>query len=652
MIKYLTLLFNTIALLIYQFFFADAISVTQKIPASVKAGGEFTVEISIKKGDVDGFAKLQEDLPEGFTAEEGNSAGASFTFSNQSVKFIWMALPGNTDIKVSYKVKVDSKTDFGDKTIAGRFAYIVDNVKQQVDIAPSVIKVSGISAPVVNNSLPNNTTEINIQDDITVSGYYLDENGAPIPNLKVNLVNKKGEIIKTVITDKEGYFAFYKLPHDSDNIVAVDANDTHIVGRNSAAQYKDSKGTIIETKPLTGNDFTSKPDDITIAGNYFDEKGAPVANLKVNLLNKKGEIIKTVFTDKNGYFAFSQLPHDSDNIVALEANDTHLIGKNSEAQIKDKKGSIIETKKLTGNTMVAFKYPDVPVNLTASKGESNGLICIRKTPQNITDESFFVEVSINKGNLSGFAKYVEILPAGLTATAVEKEEAAFSFVNQKIKFAWISLPKATSFKIVYKVTGKPSGTGDQKIDGSFSYIENDETKKYTLPVTILPAISTVAKVEPVVTQPEPTSKPIEPVKEPEPVVKQVEPVKQPEVVTTNTTTVSEPKVDNTAKQLSASIIPSPQGEAIYSVQIAALHKAKAPEVIASYYNITEPVKTEMANGLTKYTVGDHKAYKEAHDARELIKTKGVKDAWVTAYNKGKRITVQEALMITSQKWYK
>ena len=137
--------------------------------------------------------------------------------------------------------RVDSKTDFGDKTIAGRFAYIVDNVKQQVDIAPSVIKVSGISAPVVNNSLPNNTTEINIQDDITVSGYYLDENGAPIPNLKVNLVNKKGEIIKTVITDKEGYFAFYKLPHDSDNIVAVDANDTHIVGRNSAAQYKDSK---------------------------------------------------------------------------------------------------------------------------------------------------------------------------------------------------------------------------------------------------------------------------------------------------------------------------------------------------------------------------------------------------------------------------
>ena len=104
--------------------------------------------------------------------------------------------------------------------------------------------------------------------------------------------------------------------------------------------------------------------------------------------------------------------------------------------------------------------------------------------------------------------------------------------------------------------------------------------------------------------------------------------------------------------MSASTIPSPQGEVLYSIQIAALHTAKAPEVLASYYKITEPVKTEMAEGFTKYTVGNHKLYKEAHDARDMIKTKGVKDAWVTAYNKGKRITVQEALMITSQKWYK
>jgi hypothetical protein len=60
----------------------------------------------------------------------------------------------------------------------------------------------------------------------------------------------------------------------------------------------------------------------------------------------------------------------------------------------------------------------------------------------------------------------------------------------------------------------------------------------------------------------------------------------------------------------------------------------------------------MADGFTKYTVGAHNEYKEARDAREDLRNKGVVAPFVTAYNSGKRITVQEALMITTQKWYR
>ena len=64
------------------------------------------------------------------------------------------------------------------------------------------------------------------------------------------------------------------------------------------------------------------------------------------------------------------------------------------------------------------------------------------------------------------------------------------------------------------------------------------------------------------------------------------------------------------------------------------------------------VNTEMQDGFTKCVTGKHTEYKSARDAREVIKSKGVSDAFVTAYNSGRRITVQEALMIAGQKWFR
>jgi hypothetical protein len=47
-------------------------------------------------------------------------------------------------------------------------------------------------------------------------------------------------------------------------------------------------------------------------------------------------------------------------------------------------------------------------------------------------------------------------------------------------------------------------------------------------------------------------------------------------------------------------------------------------------------------------------YKDARDARVKITTESSKlpGPFVTAYNDGERITVQEALLISKQLWYK
>jgi len=61
----------------------------------------------------------------------------------------------------------------------------------------------------------------------------------------------------------------------------------------------------------------------------------------------------------------------------------------------------------------------------------------------------------------------------------------------------------------------------------------------------------------------------------------------------------------------------------------------------------------MMGGYTKFMVGSHGEYKSAKEHKNnVVEKNGVKSAFVVAYNNAKRITVQEALMISNQKWFK
>ena len=92
----------------------------------------------------------------------------------------------------------------------------------------------------------------------------------------------------------------------------------------------------------------------------------------------------------------------------------------------------------------------------------------------------------------------------------------------------------------------------------------------------------------------------------------------------------------------------------YRVQIA----AGANVVDAVYFKQRHKFETafniENHQGWVKYTTGSHSMYKDARDSREVISSAGHEfdGPFVTAYNDGTRIAVQEALMISSQKWFK
>ena len=139
---------------------------------------------------------------------------------------------------------------------------------------------------------------------------------------------------------------------------------------------------------------------ISVDGKIVNEIDAPFANLKVNLLNAKGEIIKTTTTDELGWFIFTPLPQDEEYILALDEIDTHVIGKKSYAEFKDNKGNLLKTRKVNSkyvlaNSKTSVKFKSNPKNNTISNNVVTG--------NNIVPNEQLA--SVDKLNFQMFFKY-------------------------------------------------------------------------------------------------------------------------------------------------------------------------------------------------------------------------------------------------------
>jgi hypothetical protein len=115
---------------------------------------------------------------------------------------------------------------------------------------------------------------------------------------------------------------------------------------------------------------------ISVGGRLLDKNSNPMNNMKVNLMNSEGQIVKTTTSDALGWFLFSLLPQNENYVVALDETDTD-IGKKSFAEFRDDKGKVVKTKSLgagkyqlgSGNTTVKFKTKEKPATTPGTHHE-------------------------------------------------------------------------------------------------------------------------------------------------------------------------------------------------------------------------------------------------------------------------------------------
>lgn len=85
----------------------------------------YLVSILLDKGNATKYAKLEEAIPEGYTAEPVETRGGIFDFKEGKVKFLWLELPSQTRYFVSYRLKPKGATTATSRpTISGYFAFI------------------------------------------------------------------------------------------------------------------------------------------------------------------------------------------------------------------------------------------------------------------------------------------------------------------------------------------------------------------------------------------------------------------------------------------------------------------------------------------------------------------------------------------------
>ncbi|MEM7163378.1 MAG: hypothetical protein AAF487_13160 [Bacteroidota bacterium] len=320
--------------------------------------------------------------------------------------------------------------------------------------------------------------------------------------------------------------------------------------------------------------------------------------------------------------------------------------------------------------------------------------------QRIENGLYRMRIKIDKGPIVGFAKLEEVVPDGFDYIEEETNGAIFTKVKGKAKFVWFDVPEKNIVEISYNLKAEEANVvGLHNITGEFTYlIDDQDVKSQSIPaffqvnsMDLENAIENDAigsDQEEVIVENEVwkeetlnpgalnTSSSDEEITEEiaDQLIEQAEgtgisgmedeSIKKTSAQGTRILDYSEGidmtegnagKASNQNEELNEEIrMLSDADEGIsYRVQICATRKLADRGYFKKNKKFIPDVTIENHQGWYKYTTGNHDIYQSARNSREEINGSYDFDGpFVAAYNDGERISVQEALMISNQQWFK
>lgn len=436
--------------------------------------------------------------------------------------------------------------------------------------------------------------------------------------------------------------------------------------REGFAKWQQSipQGFIAKAKETEGATFSFKNQEIKVIWMTIPKKEVFTISFDI-----------TTSTELNGSFEFKgQFSYIEDNQRKDISSETETIqvlsgaalAMDEEVEIEEESSEVVEEVVATETEAeIVEEIQTEEENIENDKyakdqivGEQDGITITRIiTP--LENSKYEVTLVIDKSAISSFGKVEEYLPPNFVASELENENAMFSFNRNVAKFLWMILPEKDELTIKYIMESTSDELDEAQLHGVFSYLKEDLPIQLKLnPSTFdntFVASEEIAMEEEIEVEEVEEEEIAESLPPSEVVTEEIEATTEDVIESVDEEIIAEAAVDEEEKlKESISNIPAPETSVSYRVQIAAGKKEVQQQYFVDRHKITENVTIEYHNTWYKYTIGSYPIYKEARDKRNMIweAENKIDDAFVTAYNSGERISVQEALMISQQKWYK
>lgn len=360
------------------------------------------------------------------------------------------------------------------------------------------------------------------------------------------------------------------------------------------------------------------------------------------------------FDDKRARFIWLAMPKESQFLISYKIKvdprlkgTFNIDGKFSYIEENERRSVNVESTPIT-----ILPSPDVDPSLIVDIKDYERLVvpyikpalgepqiaCIRQQPVKEADGSYTVTLLVNKERKEKFAKIEETIPKGYRVQAIKERDAIFTFKRNTAKFLWMNLPASSFFLVSYKLVPFNKFIDAPKLTGKFSYLEEAKTVSIDILQTRedLAQITTVDQLNTLIVGLSTEHLASNEGDQTQDVVEKV-----------ITTPVPKERRSNRKYLL------EPEDGIYYRVQLAAGHEPVNVRRYFRRYKLDKEVRKEDHEGWIKYSVGSFSEYRQARDYRVHVwNTTEIDDAFVSAYNNGSRITVQEALMIANQRWYK